>query len=117
VMRQTRTSMLNVLSSDYIRTARAKGASEPRVIFGHALKNALIPVVTVVGLQVGTLMGGAVVTETVFSLPGLGRMIVDGIFGRDFPAVQGAILVVVLFILLLNLVVDVSYRLLDRRIG
>jgi peptide/nickel transport system permease protein len=116
VMRQTRTSMLGVLSTDYIRTARAKGAKETRVLVGHALRNAMIPIITVVGLQVGTLLGGAVVTETVFSLPGLGRMIVDGIFSRDFPAVQGAILAVVIGILLLNLLIDVSYRLLDRRI-
>ena len=83
----------------------------------HALHNALIPVITVVGLQVGTLLGGAVVTETVFSIPGLGRMMVDGIFERDFPAVQGAILVVVLCILLLNLAIDISYQLLDKRIS
>jgi len=117
VMRQTRTSMLGVLSADYIRTARAKGATETRVVIGHALRNAMIPILTIVGLQVGTLLGGAVVTETVFSLPGLGRMIVDGIFARDFPAVQGAILVVVIGILLLNLLIDISYRLLDRRIA
>lgn len=116
VMRQTRTSLLSVLGEDYIRTARAKGAREGRVVMRHALRNGLIPVVTVVGLQVGTLLGGAVVTETVFSLPGLGRMIVSGIFERNFPVVQAAILVVVIGILLLNLVTDLSYRLLDKRI-
>ncbi|MGK6314326.1 ABC transporter permease [Neorhizobium sp. DT-125] len=116
VMRQTRTAMLQVLSQDYVRTARAKGAGEVRVILGHALRNSLIPVITVVGLQMGALIGGAVVTETVFSLPGLGRMIVDGIFERDFPVVQGAILVVVLGVLLVNLVTDLSYTLVDRRV-
>jgi peptide/nickel transport system permease protein len=117
VMRQTRASMLEVLSADYIRTARAKGAQELRVLIHHALRNALIPVITVVGLQVGTLLGGAVVTETVFSIPGLGRMMVDGIFERDFPSVQGAILIVVLCILLLNLLIDLSYQFLDKRIA
>ncbi|TKT69874.1 ABC transporter permease [Aquamicrobium sp. LC103] len=116
VMRQTRTAMLQVMSQDYIRTARAKGAGEARVIVLHALRNALIPVITVVGLQMGALIGGAVVTETVFSLPGLGRMIVDGIFERDFPVVQGAILVVVLGVLVVNLLTDLSYTLVDRRV-
>jgi peptide/nickel transport system permease protein len=116
VMRQTRSAMLEVMSADYIRTARAKGGREPRVIFHHALRNALLPVITVVGLQMGTLLGGAVVTETVFSLSGLGRMIVEGIFQRDFPAVQGAIMVIVFGILLVNLLTDVSYFLLDKRI-
>ena len=117
VMRQTRASMLQVLSSDYIRTARAKGARRLRVVLHHALPNASIPVVTVVGLQVGALLGGAVVTETVFSIPGLGSMMVNGIFERDFPSVQGAILVVVLCILLLNLLIDLSYKYLDKRIA
>ena len=117
VMRQTRSAMLEVMSADYIRTARAKGGREPRVIFHHALRNALLPVITVVGLQVGTLLGGAVVTETVFSLSGLGRMIVEGIFQRDFPAVQGAILVIVFGILIVNMLTDVSYFVLDKRIS
>jgi peptide/nickel transport system permease protein len=116
VMRQTRASMLEVLAADYIRTARAKGAREPRVILLHGLRNALLPVITVVGLQVGTLLGGAVVAETVFSLSGLGRMIVEGIFQRDFPAVQGAILVIVFGILFVNVLTDLSYFVLDRRI-
>ncbi|WP_105436879.1 ABC transporter permease [Neorhizobium sp. T25_13] len=116
VMRQTRTAMLQVMSQDYVRTARAKGASEIRVVFGHALRNSLIPVITVIGLQMGALIGGAVVTETVFSPPGLGRMIVDGIFERDFPVVQGAILVVVLGVLIVNLLTDLSYTLVDRRV-
>lgn len=116
VMRQTRTAMLQVMSQDYVRTARAKGASEARVIVVHALRNSLVPVITVIGLQMGSLIGGAVVTETVFSLPGLGRMIVDGIFERDFPVVQGAILVVVLGVLIVNILTDLSYALVDRRV-
>jgi len=117
IMRQTRTSMLEVLSADFIRTARAKGAREPRVLLRHALRNALLPVVTVIGLQMGTLLGGAVVTETVFSLSGLGRMLVEGIFQRDFPSIQGAILVIVFSILLVNLATDLSYFALDKRIS
>lgn len=116
VMRQTRTSMLQVLSEDYVRTARAKGAGEPRVVIRHALRNALIPVVTVVGLQTGALVSGAVVTETIFSLPGLGRMVVEGIFERDLAPVQAGILVIVVGVLLINLVTDLAYAGLDRRI-
>jgi peptide/nickel transport system permease protein len=117
VMRQTRAAMLGILSQDFIRTARAKGAGEFRVIAGHALRNAMVPVVTVVGLQLGTLIGGAVVTETVFSLPGLGRMIVDAIFERDFTVVQGAILTVVVGVLFVNILIDILYFLLDRRVS
>lgn len=117
ILRQTRTSMLAVLSADYVRTARAKGLGEHRVILRHALRNALIPIVTVVGMQMGTLLGGAAIAESVFSLPGLGQMVVDGIFNRDFPAVQGAILVIVTFILFLNLTVDIIYAWIDRRVS
>ncbi len=117
IMRQTRAAMLGVLSQDFIRTARAKGAGEFSVIFGHALRNAMVPVVTVVGLQLGTLIGGAVVTETVFSLPGLGRMIVDAIFERDYTVVQGAILAVDLGVMLINIVADLLYFVLDRRVS
>ena len=116
IMRQTRTSMLEVLSQDYIRTARAKGVSNARLLVKHALQNALIPVVTVIGLQIGALVSGAVVTETVFSLPGLGRMVVAGIFERDIAPVQAAILVIVVGVILVNLLTDLSYALLDRRI-
>lgn len=116
VMRQTRTAMLQILSQDFIRTARAKGVSETRVVLRHALRNALIPVVTVIGLQTGALVGGAVVTETVFGMPGLGRMVVEGIFERDFAAVQGAILVIVIGVLAVNLMTDLCYAVLDRRI-
>jgi peptide/nickel transport system permease protein len=116
IMRQTRTAMLQILMEDYVRTARAKGLSELMVTFKHALRNALIPITTVAGLQVGMLLGGAVVTETIFSIPGLGRMIVEGIFERDFPVVQGAIIVIVLFILTVNLFVDFTYTYLDKRV-
>lgn len=116
VMRQTRTAMLQILTEDYVRTARAKGLSELTVTFKHALRNALIPITTVLGLQVGALLGGAVVTETIFSIPGLGRMIVEGIFRRDFPVVQGAIIIIVLFILTVNIIVDLSYSYLDKRV-
>jgi peptide/nickel transport system permease protein len=116
IMRQTRTAMLQILMEDYVRTARAKGASEVRVIIKHALRNALIPITTVVGLQAGALLGGAVVTETIFSIPGLGRMVVEGIFERDFPAVQGAIIVIVLAVLSVNLLVDLTYTYLDKRV-
>lgn len=116
VMRQTRTSMLEVLSQDYIRTARAKGVSRTRLLVRHALHNALIPVVTVIGLQFGALVSGAVVTETIFSLPGLGRMVVEGIFQRDLAPVQAGILVIVAGVIVVNLLTDLSYALLDRRI-
>lgn len=117
IMRQTRASLLQVLSQDYIRSARAKGLSEPAVLLRHGLRNALIPVVTVIGLQIGGLLGGAVVTETVFSLPGLGRMMVDGIFQRDFPVIQGAILFIVLAVIVVNLVTDALYAWLDPRVS
>jgi len=116
VMRQTRASMLQVLSMDYIRTARAKGVSERLVLVRHALRNALIPIITVIGLQIGALLGGAVVTETVFALPGLGRMLVDGIFQRDFPVIQGAILFIVIAVFVVNLMTDLLYRALDPRV-
>lgn len=116
ILRQTRTSMLSVLSADYVRTARAKGMSERRTILRHALRNALIPIVTVVGLQMGALLGGAAITESIFSIPGLGQMVVDGIFNRDFPAVQGAILVIVTAILFLNLAIDIAYSWIDKRV-
>lgn len=116
IMRQTRTAMLQVISQDFIRTARAKGASELKVYFAHGLHNSLLPVVTVIGLQTGALLGGAVVTETIFALPGLGSMLVSAIFQRDFAVVQGAVLLVVLFVLVVNLLTDLSYALLDPRI-
>jgi len=116
VMRMTRSSLLEVLQLDFVRTARAKGLREGRVLLRHALRNALIPVVTVVGLQAGALLGGAIITETVFALPGVGRLLVDAIFQRDFPLVQGVVLFLALNFLLVNLVVDLAYAVLDPRI-
>ncbi len=116
VSRQTRSSLLEVLGQDYIRTARAKGLGDRWVIYGHALKNALIPVATIVGLQVGALLGGAVITETIFALPGIGRLVVNSIFEKDFPLVQGSVLFIALVYLFVNLAVDVLYAYLDPRI-
>jgi peptide/nickel transport system permease protein len=116
IMRLTRSSLLEVLDEDYVRTARAKGLKQASVIRTHALKNALIPVVTIVGLQIGALLGGTVITETIFSLPGIGRLIVSSIFRRDFPLVQGAVLFVALAFLFTNLIVDLLYAYLDPRI-
>lgn len=116
VMRQTRASLLEVLTQDYIRTARAKGLHERSIMIRHALRNAAIPVVTVIGLQVGALISGAVVTETVFSLPGLGRMLVNGIFQRDLPVIQATVLFIVIGVLLVNLITDLIYTVLDPRI-
>lgn len=117
VARMTRASLLEVLGADYVRTARSKGLSGYWVIVKHALKNSLLPVVTVVGLQAGALLGGAILTETVFALPGIGRLVVDNIFARDFPVVQGVILFIVLFRILSNLVTDLLYAFLDPRIS
>jgi len=116
VTRTLRSSMLEALSDDYVRTARAKGLSEARVIRGHVLKNALIPVVTVLGLQLGTLIGGAVITEYVFALPGVGRLVVDAVFARDYPLVQGVVLLIALGFILSNLAVDLLYGWIDPRI-
>lgn len=116
LMRQTRASMLEVLSADYIRTAHAKGTPPRRVVLHHALRNALIPIITVLGLQMGTLLGGAIVTETVFGLPGLGRMMVDGIYQRDFPIVQGALITIVVAVVVTNLLTDLCYRFVNPRI-
>lgn len=116
IARITRSSMLEVLGLDYIRTARAKGLSWGRVNFRHALKNAMLPVVTIIGLQVGLLLGGAVLTETIFSWPGLGRFIVNAIGSRDYPVVQGGIALITLAMILVNLVVDLLYTLIDPRI-
>jgi peptide/nickel transport system permease protein len=117
VSRMMRSSLLEVLGADYVRTARAKGLRDRVVILGHALKNAMIPVVTVVGLQVGTLLGGAILTETIFALPGIGRLVVDNIFARDFPIVQGVILFLAVTRVLSNLVADLIYGVLDPRIS
>jgi dipeptide transport system permease protein len=116
IARMTRSSMLEVLGEDYIRTARAKGLAGLRVIGVHALRNALIPVVTVIGLQVGTLLGGAILTETIFSWPGVARWIVGAVFQRDYPAVQGGVLLVATLVILVNLTVDLVYGVLNPRI-
>ena len=116
VARMTRSSVLEVLKLDHVRTARAKGLSEPRVILRHGLRNALIPVVTLVGLQAGYLLGGAVVTESIFSYPGLGRLAVGAILSSDFPLAQGAILILALAFILINMIVDILYALLDPRV-
>lgn len=115
IARMTRSSMLEVLREDYIRTARAKGLSRTRVVVVHALRNALIPVVTVIGLQVGSLLAGAVLTETLFSWPGIGKWLIDSIARRDYPVVQGGILLIALMIVGVNLLVDLSYGVLNPR--
>ena len=117
VARMTRTSMLETLAADYVRTARAKGLPDWTVTLRHALRNALIPVVTLIGLQIGFLLGGSVVTETMFAWPGVGRMAVGAITSSDFPLAQGAILILAVGFMVVNLVVDTLYAWLDPRIG
>jgi peptide/nickel transport system permease protein len=114
--RMVRSSMLEVLGQDFVRTARAKGLDERIVILRHAMRNALIPVVTILGLQVGNLLGGAVITEYIYGLPGIGQLAVDSIFARDFPLVQGVVLLTACGFLVVNFVVDVLYGILDPRI-
>lgn len=114
--RLMRSSMLDVLNQDYIRTARSKGLGERRVLYKHALRNALIPVVTVIGMQAGVLLGGAIVTETIFAWPGLGRLTLDAILKRDLPLIQGAVLVFSFTFVFLNFVVDLVYGFIDPRI-
>ena len=116
IARMTRSSMLEVLREDYVRTARAKGLSPARVVFVHALRNALVPVVTVMGLLTGTLLGGAVLTETIFSWPGIGKWLIDAISRRDYPVVQGGILIVATLVIGVNLLVDLLYGLINPRI-
>jgi peptide/nickel transport system permease protein len=116
IARMTRASMLDVLAQDYIRTAQAKGLSSDRVLIGHALKNAAVPIVTIIGVSLALLISGVVVTETVFAIPGLGRLTVDAILRRDYPIIQGIILVFSAAYVLVNLLVDLSYTFLDPRI-
>lgn len=116
VARMTRTTLLEALGSDHVRTARAKGAGEPRVILGHALRAALVPIITLVGLQIGALMGGAVVTETIFSWPGVGRLAVSAITTGDYPMAQGAILFLAVAFILVNVIVDLVSELADPRL-
>jgi dipeptide transport system permease protein len=116
IARQTRSAMLEVLSEDYVRTARSKGLSTYRVVGLHALRNALIPVVTTIGLQVSVLLAGAILTETIFSWPGIGKWIVDSIHRRDYFVVQGGLLLIAVFVMAVNLVVDVLYGFINPRI-
>jgi ABC-type dipeptide/oligopeptide/nickel transport system permease component len=116
ITRLTRSGMLEVLNQDYIRTARAKGVSNPPIVWKHALKNAAIPIVTIVGIELGTLLGGSVITETIFAWPGVGRLSVQAIYNRDYPVVQAAVFLLATTFVLVNLLVDVIYLYLDPRI-
>ena len=116
IARQTRSAMLEVLGEDYVRTARAKGLSPRRVVNVHALRNALIPVVTTIGLQVGLLLGGAILTETIFSWPGIGKWMIDSISKRDYVVVQSGLLLIALIVMAVNLLVDVLYAVINPRI-
>jgi peptide/nickel transport system permease protein len=116
IARMTRSSMLEVLGRDYVRTARAKGVGERRLVVGHALRNALIPLVTVIGLQFGALLGGAVITETIFAWPGVGRLTIQAIQAKDLPLVQACVLLLAVIFVMANLVVDILYAYLDPRI-
>jgi peptide/nickel transport system permease protein len=116
IMRMTRSSMLEVMNEDYVRTARAKGVVPWRVVFKHALRNAMLPTITVIGLQVGLLMGGAIITETIFSWPGIGLYVYQSISARDYASIQGVVLYAALLFVLINLVVDILYAVLDPRV-
>ena len=116
IARITRASMLEVLQQDYVRTARAKGLDQRSILFVHALKNAAVPIVTVIGIGIALLIGGAVVTESVFAIPGLGRLTIDAILRRDYPVIQGIVLLFSFLYVLVNLMVDVTYTLVDPRI-
>lgn len=116
IARQTRSAMLEVLSEDYVRTARAKGLSPFRVIGVHALRNAMIPVITTIGLQIGVMLAGAILTETIFSWPGIGKWMVDSVFRRDYPVIQGGLLLIAAIIMIVNLIVDLLYGLINPRI-
>jgi dipeptide transport system permease protein len=116
IARMTRSSMLEVLGEDYIRTARAKGLSKRRVIVKHALRNALIPVITVMGLQVGLLLSGAILTETIFAWPGIGKWLIESIGRRDYPVVQGGLLLIASIIITVNLLVDLMYGVVNPRV-
>ncbi|WAP69511.1 ABC transporter permease subunit [Jiella pelagia] len=116
IARQTRSAMLEVLGEDYVRTARAKGLAKSRVVGVHALRNALIPVVTTIGLQVGVLMAGAILTESIFSWPGIGKWMVDSVFRRDYPVVQGGLLLIAMIIMFVNLAVDLLYGVINPRV-
>jgi peptide/nickel transport system permease protein len=114
--RMTRSSMLEVLGEDYIRTARSKGLSKRRVVYKHAFRNAIIPVITIIGLQAGDLLAGAIIIENVFHLPGIGRLVFEAIGQRDLPVIQGVVLFIATMIVVINFLIDVAYRYLDPRI-
>jgi dipeptide transport system permease protein len=116
IARQTRSAMLEVLGEDFVRTARAKGLAPFRVVGIHALRNAMIPVVTTIGLQVGVMLAGAILTETIFSWPGIGKWMVDSVSKRDYPVIQGGLLIIAAIIMLVNLAVDLLYGLINPRI-
>jgi peptide/nickel transport system permease protein len=116
ILRFTRASMLDVLNDDYVRTARSKGMSEVRVVMKHAFKNALIPILTVIGLTAALLISGAVVTETVFGLPGVGSLVVSAVLRRDYPVIQGALLVIAALYVLINFLIDMTYLVIDPRV-
>ncbi len=116
IARMTRSSLLDVMGLDYIRTARAKGLKERLVVFRHAFRNALLPIITIVGLQLGSLLGGAILTETIFGLPGMGTVMVTSIFARDYPVLQAAVVLIAMIFVIVNLIVDISYAYLDPRI-
>lgn len=117
IMRQTRSAFLEILSQDFIITARSKGLKERVVLFKHALRNALIPIVTVISMQIGRLIGGSVVTETIFALPGVGREIADGLLSRDYPVVMAMILITAIFVVVTNTIVDIIIVFIDPRIS
>jgi peptide/nickel transport system permease protein len=116
ILRMARTSMLDVMSQEYIKVAKAKGAKNRKVIFHHALRNALIPVTTTAGIQLGFLFGGTIITESMFALPGMGRMLLQAVNERDYPLVQGVVLFIAVVIVLLNIAVDILYTFIDPRI-
>ncbi|HNS67111.1 MAG TPA: ABC transporter permease, partial [Mesotoga infera] len=116
ILRMTRTSMLDILTQDYVRTARAKGVNSRNLIMKHVLKNALIPVVTLSGIQLGYLLGGTIVIENMFALPGMGRLLLQVVNERDYPVVQGIVLFIGLLIVLLNILVDILYTVIDPRV-
>src|SRR5690606_28220815 len=116
VVRMTRSAMLDVLGQDYVRTASSKGLAETHVVRKHALRNAMLPVITVIGLSFGALLSGAILTETVFSWPGIGRWVYDAIAARDYPIIQGGVIFVAVVFVLVNLLVDLSYAVIDPRI-
>jgi len=116
IARITRSSMLEIIRQDFIRTERAKGLPERMVIYKHALKNALIPIITVIGMEFGLLLGGAILTETVFAWPGLGRYTVDAVYARDYPAIQGSVLFIAFIFVVVNLITDVLYAYINPRI-